>query len=193
MKTNDALDRLAFVLRSHLRSQRIFGSEMARRLEVAPPTLARMLDAGREGAGGVCLRTWCRALKETGHLEPLVSGLEDHLKARDHQFVPVPLEAKAAPDDTALLRIGHVLRQAIRTSRISSARQLAMTIGVTQPTIATLLGKQGPHAGGSAIKCFLRAAAILELSNVVEQTLPEPSRLYTPPAGGSTGAYLSPS
>jgi hypothetical protein len=193
MKTNDVLDRFAFILRSHLRSQRVSGSQMARSLEITPPTLFRMLSPHQQGSGGVCLRTWCRALEKAGYLEPLVSGLEKHLRSRDHRFVPLTPDAGTAPDDSALLRIGYVLRQAIQTSRVPSSRQLAFKIGVTPPTIATLLGAPGPHAGGTAIKHLIRTITVLGLGSVFAKTLPEPRRLYEPPTDGEGGPQSGPS
>lgn len=175
------LPRLAQSLRARREELNCSESHLARSIGVTHPTLGRMLNPQRPGSEGVAISYWFRALQITGDLTPIVEGLErgasEALRASGRAFEPLidaPIHLTGQPDsppepedevriDLALARSGHAMRSTISARPIRSARQLAMALGVTQPTLSNLLSPAGTGGGGTAIRLFLRACDLLEL------------------------------
>jgi len=196
---DDVLQRMAHVLRRYVAHQEHSESHLARLVGVTHPTIGRMLYPERQGGDGVAIRNWLHALQLTGHLQPLVQGIERSVHERTsgqgmEEFVafdnsPVNLTGghtepmnteDEARIETSLLRIGHALRAALPASPTKSARQLAMKIGVAQPTLASLLSPSGDHAGGTAIRHFLVVSKVLGLGDVIVRLLPQTQPRHRP-------------
>lgn len=165
---------------------------LARIIDVSGPTVGRMLYPDRQGGDGVAIRSWMRALQLTGHLDDFVEALEDSAVdrtrgSRKGQFFVInksPLglsgdhsDAMSVEDESrvnsSLERAGQALHAVLATTPLKSVRQLAMRMGVTQPTLISLFSPSGDRAGGTAIKQFLRVASILNMSDAIVSSLPK--------------------
>lgn len=174
------LTRLADVLSRFKTSHEITDSRLAPMIGVTHPTLGRMLNPGRAGAGGVAIRHWLKALEVTGHLPRLVESFEEAAKARlghdASRFQPLddPIDP-ADPDgvvNNALQRLAHAMKVSLGPGApVRSARELASNIGVTLPTVLNLLNPYGEHAGGTAIRHFVAVSLSLRLSYALDRTL----------------------
>ncbi len=174
------LTRLADVLSRYKESHEITDSRMAPMIGVTHPTLGRMLNPERAGAGGVAVRHWLKALEISGHLPRLVESFEEAAKARLGQdagrFQPLndPIDP-VDPDgvvNNALQRIAHAMKVSLGPGApVRSARELATNIGVTLPTVLNLLNPYGEHAGGTAIKHFVSATLSLRMHYALDRTL----------------------